>query len=217
MEENQSKPETKAPVPKNAAKNGKLSRDCKLKVQRSLNRMGYSQAILLEASKYNNQNYTNEVFHYVTDAIAKGEEMVKNRDSVSLNNITQWLELMNSAQLSDFCEFEAAATVNSIIQNETKPSPKELHGIDLNEAYKFVENALMGQPQKKLSDTTKAFLCREIELLIADANTDESDDVARSMGQCLCNHQILDYMEQPNKCSLDPLFLDEKPTQGLES
>jgi len=58
-------------------------------------------------------------------------EMVKNCDSVSLNNITQWLELMKGAQLSDLCEFEAAAAVNSIIQNERKPDPKDLDGIDL--------------------------------------------------------------------------------------
>jgi len=61
----------------------------------------------------------------------RGMEMVKNCDSVSLNNITQWLELMKSAQLSDLCEFEAAAAVNSIIQNERKPDPKDLDGIDL--------------------------------------------------------------------------------------
>ncbi|XP_016934477.2 uncharacterized protein [Drosophila suzukii] len=210
MEEKQSKPEN--PEQKSEVKTSSLPRQVKLKAQRQLNKMGYSQQVLLEASKYNNQDYTNAVFQYMTTTMDRGMEMVKNCDSVSLNNITQWLELMKSAQLSDLCEFEAAAAVNSIIQNERKPDPKELDGIDLNEAYKFVENALMGQPQKKLSDVTKEFLSREIELLIEEANTDESDDMARSMGQCLYNHQILDYMDQPHKCSLDPLFLDENLT-----
>lgn len=33
-----------------------------------------------------------------------------------------------------------------------------------SEAYKFLENALMGQPQKKMSDATKEFLSKEIEV-----------------------------------------------------
>ncbi|XP_016966196.1 uncharacterized protein LOC108035202 [Drosophila biarmipes] len=207
MEEAQSKTENSEP--KGEDKTASLPRSVKLKAQRQLNKMGYSQQVLLEVSKSQSQDYTKAVFQYMATTIERGEEMVKNCDSVSLNNITQWLELMKTAQLSDLCEFEAAAAVNSIIHNERKPAPKELDGIDLNEAYKFVENALMGQPQKKLSDVTKAFLCKEFELLIEEANTDESDDMARSMGQRLYNHQILDYMEQPHRCSLDPLFLDE--------
>ncbi|XP_016997864.2 uncharacterized protein [Drosophila takahashii] len=212
MEENQPKPGTENPEPKSAIKASNFPREVKMKAQRQLNKMGYSQQVLLEASKYHDQNYTGALFQYISTTMARGEEMVKNCDSVSLNNMTQWLELMKSAQLSDLCEFEAAAAVNSIIQNEKKPSPRELNGIDLNEAYKFLENALMGQPQKKLSDATKSFLSKEIELLIEEANTEESDDIARSMGQRLYDHQILDYTEQPHKCSLDPLFLDEDLT-----
>ncbi|XP_016971732.1 uncharacterized protein LOC108039297 [Drosophila rhopaloa] len=212
MEEKQFLPESKNSAEESVAKAPNLPREVKLKIQRYLNREGYSQQNLVEASKYNKQNYTNAAFHYVSTSIKRGQEMVKNCDSVSLNNITQWLELMKNAELSDLCEFEAAAVVNFIIQNEEKPSPDEINGIDLSEAYKFLENALMGQPQKKMGDATKAFLSKEIELLIQEANTDKSDDVARSMGQCLYNHQVVDYMEHPQKCSLDPLFLDEEQT-----
>ncbi|EDV51277.1 uncharacterized protein LOC6546085 [Drosophila erecta] len=212
MEEQQFTPEAENCVQKDAVKNARIPRDVKLKLQRHLNKLGYSQQVLLEASTHQNRNYSNAVLQYVATTIGRSEEMVKNCDSVSLNNITQWLELMKSSQLSELCEFEAAAAVNYIIQNETKPSPEELSGIDLNEAYKFVENALMGQPQKTMSDATKAFLSKEIELLIEMANTDESDDVARSMGQRLYDHKSLDYMEQRQKCSLDPLFLDENLT-----
>ncbi|XP_032574393.1 uncharacterized protein LOC6605125 [Drosophila sechellia] len=212
MAEQQFTPEPKNSAQKGAAKPASIPREVKLKLQRQLNKLGYSQQILLEVAKQQNRNYSNGVLQYVATMIDRGEEMVKNYDSVSLNNINQWLELMKSSQLAELCEFEAAAAVNSIIQNETKPSPEELNGIDLNEAYKFLENALMGQPQRKLRDATKEFLTKEIELLIEEANTDESDDVARSMGQRLYDHQFLDYMEQRQKCSLDPLFLDEKLT-----
>ncbi|XP_017040470.1 uncharacterized protein LOC108087555 [Drosophila ficusphila] len=212
MEESQFKPKTNNSVDKTSSKISAFPRDVKLKLQRHLNRCGYSQQVLLEAAKHNNHNYTNGLFNYVGTTIERGQEMVKNEDSVSLNNITQWLELMKNAQLSELCEFEAAAVVNSLTQNEIKPPPDELNEIDLNEAYKFVENALMGQPQKKLSNATKAFLSKEIELLIEEANSEESDALARRMGQRLYDHQIIDYMEQPHKCSLDPLFLDENPT-----
>ncbi|KAI8040323.1 uncharacterized protein LOC128258809 [Drosophila gunungcola] len=212
MEESQFQPKPKDSVEETVPKAPNLPREVKLKVQRHLNKHGYSQKNLVEASKYGKQNHTNAAFHYVSTTIKRGQEMVRNCDSVSLNNISQWLELMKKAQLTELCEFEAAAAVNFIIHNEEKPFPDELNGIDLNEAYKFLENALMGQPQRKLSEPTKAFLSKEIELLIQEANTDESDDMARSMGQCLFNHQIVDYMEQPHKCSLDPLFLDEKRT-----
>ncbi|EDW93983.1 uncharacterized protein LOC6533561 [Drosophila yakuba] len=212
MDKQQLTPDSENSGKKDAVKSASIPRDVKLKLQRQLNKQGYSQQTLLEASKHRNRNYSTAVLEYVATTIGRSEEMVKNCDSVSLSNITQWLELMKSSKLSELCEFEAAAAVNSIIQNETKPSPEELSGIDLNEAYKFLENALMGQPQKKLSDGTKAFLSKEIELLIEEANTDESDNVARSMGQRLYNHQSLDYMEQRQKCSLDPLFLDEKLT-----
>lgn len=88
----------------------------------------------------------------------------------------------------------------------------------------------MGLPQKELGDATKAFLSKEIEvtffpdllkrifsfssskLLIAEANTDESDDLARSMGQSLYHQQDFDYMAHPEKCSRDPLFQDRDQT-----
>lgn len=34
-----------------------------------------------------------------------------------------------------------------------------------SEAYRFLENALLGQPQKKLTDATKAFMSKEIEVI----------------------------------------------------
>jgi len=60
MEEKQSKPEN--PEQKSEVKTSSLPRQVKLKAQRQLNKMGYSQQVLLEASKYNNQDYTNAVF-----------------------------------------------------------------------------------------------------------------------------------------------------------
>ncbi|KAH8380590.1 hypothetical protein KR009_011585, partial [Drosophila setifemur] len=165
---------------------------------------------------------------YVSNICDRAQESVEQEcDSVSLNNITQWLELMKNAGLSHLCEFEAAAIVNSIVQNESQPPPENLEGINLKEAYKFLDKALMGQPQKELGEATQAFLSREIEvkptcrfqieilickppqLLIAEANTDESDDVARSMGQSLYHQEVYDYMAHPEKCSRDPLFLDK--------
>lgn len=48
-----------------------------------------------------------------------------------------------------------------------------------------------------------------LQLLIEEANNDHSDNVARSMGQKLCNRQEYNYEAEPDKCSWDPLFLDE--------
>lgn len=69
---------------------------------------------------------------YIAKSCPEAEDTVKMEcDSVSLNNITEWLELLKTTKLSDLCEFEAAAVVNSIIQNEKQPKPKNLNGIDL--------------------------------------------------------------------------------------
>ncbi|XP_017028045.1 uncharacterized protein [Drosophila kikkawai] len=198
------------PAAKITPNTGIHKRDLKRRLERFLYKKGYSQENLLAASKIRDQDHSREVFAYVSSMYDWASEGVANCDSVSLNNITQWLELMRTADLSNRCEFEAAAVVNSIVMNEIKPLPEKLNGIDLNEAYTFLENALLGHPQKKLTEATKAFISKEIELLIAEANTDESDDVARSMGQSLYHEQEYDYVAQPNKASLDPLFLDER-------
>ncbi|KAH8257223.1 hypothetical protein KR038_005944 [Drosophila bunnanda] len=210
MEESEINQETDKPVVKNTPNTGILKRDHKLRLERYLNRHGFSQQNLLAASRFRDQDHSKEMLAYVSSMYDWARERVADCESVSLNNITQWLKLMRNADLSSRCEFEAAAVVNSIVMNEKKPPPHELNDIDLNEAYTFLENALLGQPQKKLTEATKAFMTREIELLIAEANTDESDDVARSMGQRLYHEQEYDYVAQPNKASLDPLFLDER-------
>ncbi|TDG50383.1 hypothetical protein AWZ03_003288 [Drosophila navojoa] len=130
-------------------------------------------------------------------------------ESVCLRHINQWLELLNNAELSNLCEYEAAAVINSIVRTEVQPKPEQLGGIDLSEVYGFLENALTGQAQKRLSDASEAFLAREIELLIEEANNDHSDKVVRSMGEKLYERNEYNYEAEPNKCSLDPLFLDE--------
>lgn len=48
-----------------------------------------------------------------------------------------------------------------------------------------------------------------LQLLIEEANNDHSDNVVRSMGQKLNDRQEYNYEAEPNKYSLDPLFLDE--------
>ncbi|KAH8338266.1 hypothetical protein KR067_005633 [Drosophila pandora] len=142
-----------------------LTRVVKMRVLRYLKANGFSQGILQEAAQFQNVDYTDAVFSYIAKSCPEAEDTVKLEcDSVSLNNITEWLELLKSTKLSDLCEFEAAAVVNFIIQNEKHPKPKKLNGIDLKQAYKFLDNALMGLPQKDLSDATKAFLSKEIEV-----------------------------------------------------
>ncbi|XP_017108986.2 uncharacterized protein [Drosophila bipectinata] len=211
--EDELKAELNQPVEKTTNKGTQLTRLVKLRVLRYLKANGFSQGILKEAAQYQNVDYTDAAFSYIAKTCPEAEDSVKLEcDSVSLNNITEWLELLKAAGLSDLCEFEAAAVVNSIIQNEKQPKPKSLNGIDLKQAYKFLDNALMGLPQKELSDATKAFLSKEIELLIAEANTDESDDVARSMGQSLYHQQEFNFIAHPEKCSRDPLFLDRDQT-----
>ncbi|KAH8242485.1 hypothetical protein KR032_007729, partial [Drosophila birchii] len=209
MEERDKNLETDKPVEKNSPNTGILERGVKQRLERFLSRHGFSQENLLAAAKFRDKDHSKEVLAYVSSMYDWASKRVAACDSISLKNITQWLELMGNADLSNRCEFEAAAVVNSIVMNEQKPPPEELNGIDLNEAYMFLENALLGRPQKQLTEATKAFMSREIELLIAEANTDQSDDMARSMGQCLYHDQEYDYLAQPNKASLDPLFLDE--------
>ncbi|KAH8302336.1 hypothetical protein KR044_005240 [Drosophila immigrans] len=155
------------------------------------------------------------LFKFATDFICQSYENAEQAvnqecDSVSLNNINQWLELMKKTELSTLCEYEAAAVLNAIRTNEPQPEPEQLNGINIRQAYAFLENALTGQPQKKLSEATETFLSREIELLIAEANTEESDKLARDMGQSLCDRQEYNYAAEPHRCSLDPLFLNDK-------
>jgi len=54
------------PEPKNSAQKGtekpaRIPREVKVKLQRQLNRLGYSQEILLEAVKQQNRNYSNGI------------------------------------------------------------------------------------------------------------------------------------------------------------
>ncbi|XP_002007561.3 uncharacterized protein LOC6581839 isoform X1 [Drosophila mojavensis] len=147
---------------------------------------------------------------YICNACKDAEVRVNHEcDSVSLSHINQWLEVLNNAELSKLCEYEAAAVMNSIVRTEVQPKPAQLGGIDMSEVYGFLENALTGQIQKGLGEASEAFLAREIELLIEEANNDHSDNVVRSMGQKLNDRQEYNYEAEPNKCSLDPLFLDE--------
>ncbi|XP_022217634.2 uncharacterized protein LOC111070900 [Drosophila obscura] len=189
----------------------KLTKPTKQRVLNYLEKKGFSRENLKRATE--NGKNCEAIIEYMVSSCENAEAKVEHEcDSVSLNNINQWLELMKATQLSGRCEYEAAAVLNSILRNERRPSAANMNGIDLTGAYKFLSNALMGQPQEKMSDTTKAFLSREIELLIAEANTDESDEAARDMGQRLYNCKEYNYQAQPQKCSLDPLFQDEWKT-----
>lgn len=54
------------PEPKNSSQKGtekpaRIPREVKVKLQRQLNRLGYSQEILLEAVKQQNRNYSNGI------------------------------------------------------------------------------------------------------------------------------------------------------------
>lgn len=72
-------------------------------------------------------------------AYKDAEERVNQEcDSVSLSNINQWLELLNKAELSKLCEYEAAAVMNSIVHTETQPEPDQLDGIDMRQVVKLV-------------------------------------------------------------------------------
>ncbi|XP_023169895.1 uncharacterized protein LOC111598734 [Drosophila hydei] len=164
----------------------------------------------LEAVAWARRNNQEHVIDYICHAYKEAETRVNQEcDSVSLSHINQWLELLNTAELSALCEYEAAAVLNAIVRTEAQPEPDQLDGINMGEVYGFLENALTGQPQKKLGTASEAFLAREIELLIEEANNDHSDNVARRMGKNLYERQEYNYEAEPNKCSLDPLFLDE--------
>ncbi|EDW69461.2 uncharacterized protein [Drosophila virilis] len=164
----------------------------------------------LETSAWARRNNQENVIDYICRAYKDAETRVNQEcDSVSLSHINQWLQLLKSAELSTLCEYEAAAVVNALVLNEAQPEPAQLGGVNMGEVYGFVENALTGHPQKKLSAASEAFLSREIELLIDEANNDHSDNVARRMGQSLFDRQEYNYEAEPHKCSLDPLFLDE--------
>ncbi|XP_034656749.1 uncharacterized protein LOC117894021 [Drosophila subobscura] len=208
MEENNQNPEVEISAKKRKTR---LTKATKQRVLKYLEKTGFSRENLKRATE--GEKDAEAIIEYMVKSCEEAEAKVEREcDSLSLNNINQWLELMKSTQLSERCEYEAAAVVNSILLNERQPLPAKMNGIDLKAAYKFLGNALMGQPQEQMSEATKAFLSREIELLIAEANTDESDEAARDMGQRQYNCTEYDYQAQPHKCSLDPLFQDEWKT-----
>ncbi|EDV96082.1 GH15407 [Drosophila grimshawi] len=151
------------------------------------------------------------VIDFICRSSEEAELLVNQQcESDSLNNINQWLQMLQRTKASTLCEYEAAAVMNAIVRNETQPKPEQLGGINLTQAYGFLENALIGQPQKKLSAASKAFLCREIELLIAEANNDRSDDESRQMGADLYDRQFKYSSEGAlYNFSLNPLFLDK--------
>ncbi|KAH8369982.1 hypothetical protein KR093_001764 [Drosophila rubida] len=173
---------------------------------------------------------TQKIIDFICQSYENAEQAVnQDCDSVSFNNINQWLELVKNSDLSTICQYEAAAVLNAIRHNEPQSEPEQLGGINMRQAYTFLENALTGQPQKKLDEATEAFVSREIEvsklinlnwiyviitanlqLLIADANTEQSDNLARIMRQCLFDRQEYDYEAEPHRCSLDPLFLSDE-------
>ncbi|KAH8415648.1 hypothetical protein KR222_007387 [Zaprionus bogoriensis] len=164
----------------------------------------------LEATAHARRHNSQQIIDFICQSYANAVEHVNREcDCVSLSNINQWLQLLQSAELATRCEYEAAAVVNAIVRNEPQPEPAELGGINMGQVYVFLEHALTGQPQQKLSAASEAFLFREIELLIADANSEHSDDLARRMGQNLYDRQEYDYAAAPHKLSLDPLLLDE--------
>ncbi|KAL7733440.1 hypothetical protein ACLKA6_004921 [Drosophila palustris] len=164
----------------------------------------------LEVTARTRRQNSQEIIDFFCSSYEKAQESVnEDRASLSLSNINQWLELMKVSKLSTLCEFEAAAVLNAIVRNEPQPEPEQLAGVNMSEIYGFLENALTGQPQKQLSAASEAFFSREIELLIAEANTDDSDDVARDMGQNFYSRQEYNYEAEPHKCSLDPLFIDD--------
>ncbi|XP_002025407.2 uncharacterized protein LOC6600242 isoform X1 [Drosophila persimilis] len=205
MEKDKPKPQMEKSVKK---RKSTLTNPTKQRVLKFLEKKGFSPENLKMATE--NVKNAEAIIEYMANSCEDAEAKVKHEcESLSFNNINQWLELMKTTQLSGRCEYEAAAVVNSILRNERLPSEEDMNGIDLTAAYKFLSNALMGKPQEKMSDTTKAFLSREVEQLIAEANTDESDEAARDMGRRLGHGIEYDYQAQPHKCSLDPLFQDE--------
>ncbi|KAH8305208.1 hypothetical protein KR018_003029, partial [Drosophila ironensis] len=206
-----------------------ITREVKMRILRYLRRNGYSQENLRKACQFRNVDYSDLVFckfkklvqymyifqsisitAYIGHVCESAEESLRQDcNSVTLNHVTQWLELMKEADLPELCEFEAATVLNSIVRNEKQPRPADINGVDLKQAYKFLENGLMGQPQNVLDEATKGFLSREIELLIEEVNTDELDKVVCSLGNKIYHRQEYDYVEHPEKCSRDPFFLDD--------
>ncbi|XP_060652028.1 uncharacterized protein LOC132788563 [Drosophila nasuta] len=193
-----------------AKKKSDISTYTKKTVLEFLQQNGCTHANLETVARARRGN-TQKIIDFFCQSYANAEQDV-NQDcnSVSLNNINHWLELLNKSELSNICEYESAAVLNAIRRNEPQPEPEQLEGIDMSEAYTFLENALTGQPQKKLSEATEKFMAREIELLIAEANTEESDSLARDIGQQLSTRQDYNYEAEPHRCSLDPLFLNDK-------
>ncbi|EDW73185.1 uncharacterized protein Dwil_GK17415 [Drosophila willistoni] len=187
-----------------------LTKHIKRRVLTQLEKFGTTPHTLKIAAAHRRGDNTNSIIDYIISSANKAEECVDQEcNSVSLNNINQWLELMKNMELTQFCEHEAGVVMNAIVRNEPQSKPEELNGINMTEVYKFLENALIGQPQKALSEPSQSFLFREIALLIAEANSDQSDVEARKMGQNLYNCQDYNYVDQPHKASLDPLFLDK--------
>ncbi|KAH8408307.1 hypothetical protein KR215_002003 [Drosophila sulfurigaster] len=193
-----------------AKKKSDISAYTKRTVLEFLQQNGCTHANLETVARARRGN-TQKIIDFFCQSYANAEQAV-NQDcnSVSLNNINHWLELLNKSELSNICEYESAAVLNAIRRNEPQPEPEQLEGIDMRQAYTFLENALTGQPQKKLSEATEKFMAREIELLIAEANTEESDSLARDIGQQLSTRQDYNYEAEPHRCSLDPLFLNDK-------
>ncbi|ALC43264.1 CG6685 [Drosophila busckii] len=164
----------------------------------------------LEATARARRQDPKEVIDYVCRSYEQAEQRVNEEcETDSFVSIIQWLQLMKKAKLPERCHYEQAYALNAIVHHEAHPEPAELGGINMREAYSFLENALTGHPQKKLDAATSRFLLHEFELLIDEANNEESEDEARKMAEKLIDREHYDYAERPDKASFDPFLLDD--------
>ncbi|XP_030386073.1 uncharacterized protein LOC115632921 [Scaptodrosophila lebanonensis] len=191
--------------------NGKKEEVSKYKKKRVLNYLqeyGCTRDALDAIANSRRSDY-NRIVDYVRNTASDAEARVAQEcDSTSLANTNQWLELLKKADLAPHCQYEAATIMNAIVRNEPQPQPAELNGINMDEVYRFLENALTGQPQNLLKEASQKFLCQEIQLLINEANSEYGEQMVKEMYKVLNKFKDIDYEAHPNKCGIDPFFLD---------
>lgn len=84
--------------------------------------------------------YINLVFNYILEYFNQAAQEAQHYvyqecDSLSFNNITDWLKYFQATGISEQCNYEPAIVMNAIANNEYHPDPSTIEGINL----KYVE------------------------------------------------------------------------------
>ncbi|XP_037941061.1 uncharacterized protein LOC119674008 [Teleopsis dalmanni] len=132
----------------------------------------------------------------------KAAEECKNESFINAN---LWIKTYENYQVSSHTDFELAYLYNNIADTEEHPDPAELDGIDLKKAYKFLANALEGNPQIPPDGPTSEFLKQQLKKLEETSVEEEAQTQTNNIKLMLGNKHQQEGTNKRSKISLDPL------------